>query len=224
MKNRRDKTKEQKAQCLRYEIENVFKESLDDNPDLIEYQEQEINWDLLKYEKFTTPMEDLVERDIEQREEETHIIDLDNHTQRVELIAEGLKRAGFIKGGRQWNLLDEICKEDMAEFVEWARINESDLQDVFNILVGRITTEPVRTLKSLLKETGMIVVISNRERVDGMTKTYYQLSEDRYDLLEKYRLKRQLWWENKRKEEEEEEKYLESTRLGSLETECELTP
>jgi len=70
----------------------------------------------------------------------------------------------------------------------------------------------------------MVVVISNRERVDGMTKTYYQLSEDRYDLLEKYQLKRQLWWENKRKEEEEEEKYLESTRLGSLEPVWELTP
>jgi len=224
MKNRRDKTKEQKAQCLRYEIENVFKESLDDNPDLIEYQEQEINWDLLKYEKFTMPIEDLVQRDIEQREEENHIIDLDNYTQRVELITEGLNKAGFIKGGLQWNLLDEVCKEDMTEFIEWARRNESDLQEVLNILVGRVTTEPVRTVKSLLKETGMVAVVSNRERVDGMTKTYYQLSEDRYDLLEKYRLRRQLWWDNKRKEEEEEVKYLESARLSSLEPECELTP
>jgi hypothetical protein len=107
----------------------------------------------------------------------------------------------------------------MAEFIEWARRNESDLQEVLNILVGRITFEPVRTLKSLLKETGMVAVVSNRERVDGMTITYYQLSEDRYDLLEKYRLKRKEWWENKRKEEEEEVKFLESTRLGSLEPE-----
>jgi len=103
--------------------------------------------------------------------------------------------------------MDEFSKCDMEDLAEWAQHNAADLDTILDIAVGRVSFEPIRTVKSLLKETGMIAEKSNQEKVDGVTVTYYQLSEERHQLLEKYRLRRKAWWEKKEQEKEEEIKF-----------------